>query len=684
MEHLYPESVAFLSPWILPSFLGNSSQSISEFYMLDILPMAVQALSFVCLAGIAAALVERSPLVLTHTINGLDQVFQLGNKSYLATPASSLAFAAANLKATTAPATHIVANSPVITGRYLQDTIARYLAEDDVFSEDFLETIILSSNCSSRLDDAATAFVVSIGSQVLMLPVSSQFESPMPPPGPFFLESDGKTVTLSKVFRLYTDTYSDFVHGIYESNGSYKILSLTDADWGYPLIPVPSRLYTAADSGPLSGTRIGVKDIYDVKGLKSTLGSKAWTQMTTKADATAPSIQRIIDLGGTVVGKQKTSQFASAAHAWEWTDVYYPQNPRGDGYLSCSASSAGGGCSIAAYDWLDFAIGSDTGQSMRQPAAFSGTFGNRPSQGLMVLDGVMPISYGADTGGVFARDPQDWVKFAKLWYDPSLHQDSSLNGLPDLVVPDSRAFPRRILYPTDYLPLKNPAAEAVLQSFLARVSKVMDLMVSKVNITERVGTVTGRDLDGILADLGTIWTYTQLKVVATPLIAHYSPGFPSLDRPYRTSFWNFTLDAEGHTEALDRRRQDSEAWHREVLFNTTESCSESIMIYDIGTAGLPSFREAELNESPGAALPDGPGTRGAASSLASYFGSVDFTIPIGQVPYYSNITHREEMMPVTINMVARRGCDFVLFNLVEELTKLGVLGPVTTGSRTFV
>ncbi|KAG7079993.1 hypothetical protein JMJ78_0007096 [Colletotrichum scovillei] len=684
MRYLYPESVAFLSPWILPSFLGNSSQSISDFYMLDILPMAARALHFVCLAGIATALVGRSPLTLVRTINSLDQVFQLGNNSYLATPVSPFALAAANPETTTAPATHIVGNTPIITGQYLQETIAGYLAEDDVFSKDFLETIILSSNCSSRLDDAATAFVASIGSQVLMLPASSQLESPMPPPGPIFLESDGKTITLSKVFRLYTDTYSDFVHGIYESNGSYEVLGLTDADWGYPLIPVPSRLYSGAGSGPLAGKRIGVKDIYDMKGLKSTLGSKAWTQMTTEANTTAPSIQRIIDLGGTVVGKQKTSQFASAAHAWEWTDVYYPQNPRGDGYLSCSASSAGGGCSIAAYQWLDFAIGSDTGQSMRQPAAFSGTYGNRPSQGLMVLDGVMPISYGADTGGVFARDPQDWVRFAKLWYDPSLHQDSSLNGLPELEVPDSRAFPKRILYPTEHLPLQNPAAEEVLRSFLAQVNKVMNLTVSKVNITETVEAVTGRDLDEVLADLGTIWTYTQLKVVATPLIAHYSPDFPSLDRPFRTSWRNLTLDVKGHTEALDRRRLDSDAWHREVLFNTTESCSESIMIYDIGTGGLPSFREAELNESPGAALPADTGTRGAASALASYFGSADFTIPIGQVPYYSNITYREEMMPVTINMVARRGCDFVLFNLVEELTKLGVLGPVTTGSRTFV
>lgn len=72
---------------------------------------------------------------------------------------------------------------------------------------------------------------------------------------------------------------------------------------------------------------------------------------------------RIIDLGGVIVGKQKTAQFASAAHTWEWSDVYYSENPRGDRMLSCSASSAGGGCSIAAYDWLDFAIGSSFNSS---------------------------------------------------------------------------------------------------------------------------------------------------------------------------------------------------------------------------------------------------------------------------------------------------------------------------------
>ncbi|KAF4916367.1 Amidase 1 [Colletotrichum viniferum] len=616
----------------------------------DLSLMLNQGLQLVCLAGIASALALRSPLTPVQAINGLDSIFQLGTSSFLATSASPLLEAPLNYKPVTVAATHIVATSPLITAKLLQDTFDTYLAEDDVFTEDFLETIIISSNYSSGLDATARSLVESIGSQILFLPAST---------------SSTSSATPSR------------------TNGEHKILNLVDPEWGYPLVPVPSRLYTQVDSRPLAGKRVGVKDIYDVKGLKTTLGSKAWTSMIGEANATAPSIQRILDLGGVVVGKQKTSQFASAAHAWSWTDVYYPQNPRGDGYLSCSASSAGGACSIAAYEWLDFAIGSDTGQSMRQPAAFAGVYGNRPSQGIIDLTGAMPISYGTDTAGVFARDPRDWVQFAKVWYDPALHQGSDLNDLPELEVPDARSFPKRILYPTDRLPLRNPAAEVVLQSFLDQVTQTMGLSIENVNITEKVESVTGRVYDGILTDLRTLWTYTQLKAVATPLLDYFSPKFPALDQPFRSSWWNRTLDAKEHTEALQRRHDDSEAWHSEVLFSTEDSCSESILIYDIGTGGLPSFREAYLNDSPGAALPDATGSKEAGSILASYFGSADFTIPIGQVSYYSNVTHQEMSMPVTINMVVKRGCDFVLFNFIEELALHGILAPVATGPKAF-
>ena len=61
----------------------------------------------------------------------------------------------------------------------------------------------------------------------------------------------------------------------------------------------------------------------------------------------------------------------------------------------------------------------------------------------------------------------------------------------------------------------------------------------------------------------------------------------------------------------------------------------------------------------------------------------DFTIPLGQVPYHSPVTYVTEQFPVSINMIVRRGCDFVLFNMVEKLARAGIIQAVKTGKQAF-
>ncbi len=76
---------------------------------------------------------------------------------------------------------------------------------------------------------------------------------------------------------------------------------------------------------------------------------------------------------------------------------------------------------------------------------------------------------------------------------------------------------------------------------------------------------------------------------------------------------------------------------------------------------------------------------GAAQRINADFiaNSADYTIPIGQVSYQSNVTFHTEFMPVTINMVVKRGCDFMLFNMIEKLADEGVLTSVKTGRTAF-
>ncbi len=162
-------------------------------------------------------------------------------------------------------------------------------------------------------------------------------------------------------------------------------------------IPVPSRLYFSPQTidKPLSGMRVAVKDIYDIRGLVTGVGSKAY----------------LTDAGAVIVGKTKTVQFASGMAPRDCIDYQCPFNPRGDGYLDPGCSSTGSAAAIAGYEWLDFAIGSDSRRiltsplpnlngltlssglgSMVGPAAVCGVFGIRPSKGLLSNEGALAVS----------------------------------------------------------------------------------------------------------------------------------------------------------------------------------------------------------------------------------------------------------------------------------------------------
>jgi Asp-tRNA(Asn)/Glu-tRNA(Gln) amidotransferase A subunit family amidase len=181
---------------------------------------------------------------------------------------------------------------------------------------------------------------------------------------------------------------------------------------------VPSRLYyTKTSKKPLAGLRVGVKDIYHLAGVKGSNGNRAWYNLYPENNVTGPAIQRLIDAGAQIVGLQKPSQFANGEEATaDWVDYHSPFNPRGDGYQDPSSSSSGAGASIASYEWLDLAVGSDTGGSIRGPSGVQGIFGNRPSHGLVPLDDVMPLSTALDTAGFLLRDPAIWDAAQAVMY----------------------------------------------------------------------------------------------------------------------------------------------------------------------------------------------------------------------------------------------------------------------------
>lgn len=691
----------------------------------------------------ARPLARNDPVQRLSMVDNGDLVFTLGDIPYLAlttTPSAKVSGLGLNGMV---PLTVVKTDECSITIEIIDELLGKYLEGDDVISESFLQALYISSSCNgtASMDSAVLDHLLSTGTKTVMTSSTVACKGALAiegldqlEPGPYVASVVNGAASFAMVYRLYEDRYRTFIFGAYKpdtsSAGSFRPFPINIAKYQDPLIPVPSRIYSWSDDRPFAGFRVSIKDLYDIKGLQTAGGSRAWAEITPTANETAPAIQRLVDLGAHLVGKQKTAQFASGANPWDWYDVQYPFNPRGDEWLTCSASSAGAGCSMAAYDWLDHAIGSDTGSSVRRPAAVSGTYGNRPSQGMITLERVQPLGAAQDTAGVFARDPYAFAYFAKHWYLPELHQDSSITGLKILTVPkEDVPLPSTVYYTPDYLPSRNPAADALVQEFYSNLTTLLGMTKEIVNLTSLILEAQSPDLtnassstnitipDLELGPTGLVsisaWnnatsllnTYTQWVEVAEPLISawgsKYDGRFPPID-PARRPGWvarqrENTTQAQ-YDAALAVKRSFSEWFNGEFLgqgFESTdepdataaEECGASALwIYDIGTGGLPSYRERELiegnelatylNYTPPAVLTPGV-------NFCSTAGCADFTVPIGQVPYFSNVTRVEEMVPVTLSLVMRRGCDYSLFGLIEKMADVGMLRGVKTGRRAF-
>jgi len=154
--------------------------------------------------------------------------------------------------------------------------------------------------------------------------------------------------------------------------------------------------------GPLHGIPFGLKDIYDTAGIRTTAHSKIYIDNVPQADAAL--VSRLNAAGGVLLGKLGTHEFAigGPSHDLPWP---IPRNPwNREHYVG--GSSSGSAAAVAAGFVLG-ALGSDTGASIRNPAALGGVVGLKPTYGLLSRRGVVPNSYTFDTCGPMAWTVED-------------------------------------------------------------------------------------------------------------------------------------------------------------------------------------------------------------------------------------------------------------------------------------
>src|SRR5437588_3652639 len=182
--------------------------------------------------------------------------------------------------------------------------------------------------------------------------------------------------------------------------------------------------------GPLHGIPIGLKDIYETAGIPTTGHSKVMQDHVPKADAF--SVARLKAAGAIVMGKLATHEFALGGPSF---DLPWPpaRNPWNTGRFT-GGSSSGTGAAVAAGLVLG-GTGSDTGGSIRGPAAYCGLAGIKPTYGLISRMGILPLAFSLDHAGPMAWTAEDCAIMLQAMAGP----DPADPGSANRPIPDYRA-----------------------------------------------------------------------------------------------------------------------------------------------------------------------------------------------------------------------------------------------------
>jgi amidase len=369
-----------------------------------------------------------------------------------------------------------------------------------------------------------------------------------------------------------------------------------------------------AAAGPLHGKTFGVKDLYHIAGHRTGFGNPVWLSTHPPAERTAAAVQRLLDAGASMVGKTHTDELAYSLNG-ENRHYGTPVNPKAPAHIP--GGSSGGSASAVAGELCDFALGSDTGGSVRVPASYCGIIGMRVTHGAIPLDGAIAFAPSYDTVGWFARDAALFERVGRV-----LLADST-----------PAAKPARLLVARDAFEHADAGAASALATAVTQVSDL-------VGVPEIV-RLSDEGLDAWMNDFRVIQAF-EIWQTHREWVSSLDPGFGA---GIRERFaWASTVSAADAAAASVRRTRITRRLDELLTGNAV-----LLMPTTIGSAPPRGMGTQELEAWRNRCL--------GLLCVAGHAGLPQVSVPLASF----------ENRPLGLSLLAARGNDTLLLDVARRL-----------------
>ena len=376
--------------------------------------------------------------------------------------------------------------------------------------------------------------------------------------------------------------------------------------------------------GELNGLSFAVKDNVDIANEITGYGSPGWIDTHAAPVTNAICVEQLLTAGGTCQGKTKSDELA---YSLLGVNAFYgtPLNPKAPDRVPGGSSS--GSASAVAGELVDFALGTDTGGSIRVPASNCGVWGYRPSHGAVSLSGVLSLAPSFDTVGVLSQTGEILEKVMRVL----LAEKSVENNVPLLV----------------YL------VDDVLQMSDQQILDKITPSLNRISGYYEVQTLTLAEITG--PHVNCRWLFEQLGFLLSTEIWNTFGAWIKNENPTLSS--DVKCNLHGYAESADRKAIQCSLRAKKEFQNRINNflCEGKILCFPTTVDQAPRLDEITPAFLAGAYIPRAMGVN-AISCLSC---TPQITIPVAEA----------DGVPVGLSFIAGYGHDMRLVRFCNQLNR---------------